>query len=235
MSKVRINALMPDNLSLGDIYNSQMALTEHSKTGATFVEDADGHDQAILSGTGFSYKGEDIVAGVVDKVTFADAKGRVYAVFDDLNIKVSKLPDLNDPAGFDADAFAKLAYHGNDRIVGSGAADLLYGQGGDDIIFAGTGGDWINGGRGDDRMTGGKGQDFFESGIGGGHDVITDFHPNGGDGVQDLLSLNASSWTAHQSGHDVVVEFGSEGDTVTLLNVKRSQISDADIFLTFGG
>jgi Ca2+-binding RTX toxin-like protein len=234
MTNVRMTGAMNDMMDLGYFYSGQMALTLHSGTSASFIEDGHGSNLITLSGEDFAYESLDIVSGEVDTVTFADAHGKAIISFDKLHLHLSQLPDLNDSGSFDANAFTILALRGNDRIVASTGDDMIYSGGGDDIIFAGAGDDWISGGHGNDRMTGGKGADFFEAKIGGGHDVVTDFDAIGKDGSQDLLSIDASSFWARKSGHDVVVHFGDQGDTVTLLNVDRATFSWADVSLTGG-
>jgi hypothetical protein len=86
---------------------------------------------------------------------------------------------------------------------------------------------------GNDRITGGGGSDvfLFQSGTGttfnDGRDIITDFDANGGGSDQDYLFWD-DVVDIRKSGKNTVVEYG-DGDTVTLLDVKRSQI-DVDDF-----
>ncbi len=82
----------------------------------------------------------------------------------------------------------KLGTQGNDRLNGTGAADLIFGLGGndriggrgdDDCLIGGRGNDRLAGGSGWDRLTGGRGRDRLVGGggknrydAGPGNDVV---------------------------------------------------------------
>ena len=105
---------------------------------------------------------------------------------------------------------------GNDRLYGTPLADVM------------------DGGAGDDVLTGWGGDDHFVFRFGSGADVITDFAP--GPGSDDSLDLTALATTytlaqvmarATQHGADTVIDFGG-GDSITLQNVARASLTDAD-------
>ena len=82
-------------------------------------------------------------------------------------------------------------------------------------------------------MTGGAGSDTFifegKFSFGGadGHDVITDFDANGGGANQDYLNVIGEVTDIYRDGKNTVIEVDHDL-TLTLLNVKRSDISEAD-------
>jgi Ca2+-binding RTX toxin-like protein len=143
------------------------------------------------------------------------------------------------------------------EIVGLGGDDILYGGGGDDLLIGGRGNevdqevngalfggnDFLSGGDGDDVLAGGLGTDTLTGGAGNdtflfteddGADIITDFVA--GAGTPDRISLVYVSSVhslgdllalATQDGADTVISFGV-GNTLTLQNVTRSNLSDDD-------
>lgn len=111
---------------------------------------------------------------------------------------------------------------GADTLYGGQGADTLYGGQGNDALYGDLGDDWLCGDVGADTLTGGDGADRFRFAKGAGADVITDFNGSGG----DRLTLAAGlSWSAKDGGSGAVVSFG-DGDQVTLLGTKASQISN---------
>lgn len=102
---------------------------------------------------------------------------------------------------------------------------------GKDTLKGGKYSDHLIGGADNDKLTGGAGSDTFEFAAGAGKDVITDFDAVGGGKKQDYLALpvglDYSEKSAHH-GRDTVLEF-DDGSTITLLHVKASDFSKADI------
>ncbi|MDB5554889.1 MAG: Alkaline metalloproteinase [Rhizobium sp.] len=113
-----------------------------------------------------------------------------------------------------------------------GGDDTLRGGGGNDKLLGGIGLDLLNGGTGKDRLTGGADVDLFFFQRGYGRDVITDFDAKGGDGLQDFIQIvEGAKFDIERNGHDTVIDFG-KGSTLTLLDVKASQVTEADfVFL----
>jgi Ca2+-binding RTX toxin-like protein len=113
-------------------------------------------------------------------------------------------------------------------VDGSQLGDVIIGDRGDNVL-AGLGGD--------DTLTGGGGHDVFfysdeafddAGNPSNGHDVITDFN-RGHDkiafdmaGVKSLADLTFT----HDAAGDVVVGFGTQGETITLLHVHNLNQTD---------
>ena len=144
---------------------------------------------------------------------------------------------------------------GNDRITGSGQANLLSGQHGNDQLFGavgndrllgglgndslsgGIGNDRLDGGRGADVLTGGPGNDVFVFSTGHGQDRITDFTAFGAG--QDRLDLSGLAAVTNfvdlvnnhlrVSGSDVLVIAGT--DVLRIEDVTRAELSAADFIL----
>jgi Ca2+-binding RTX toxin-like protein len=78
---------------------------------------------------------------------------------------------------------------GADSLTGDASGDTINGLGGNDNLFGGAGNDVINGGAGNDRMNGAGGDDTLTGGAG-----------------------NDTFYFSAHSGHDVVTDFGANGD-----------------------
>jgi Ca2+-binding RTX toxin-like protein len=117
---------------------------------------------------------------------------------------------------------------GHDVLKGMGGNDWLDGGSGRDKLYGGAGDDMIKGGAGNDHLTGGSGEDIFVFQKGTGRDVVTDFR-HGRDeidasqlaGVDKLSDLNV-----RQSGHDTIIEHGS--DILVLKGVNASDLDGND-------
>ncbi len=113
--------------------------------------------------------------------------------------------------------------NGNDRLVGTYAADDLRGSGGNDVLIGGLGDDLLHGGAGNDRFV-------FDAGFG--HDVIADFAA--GPQTSDVIALSGtllSSFSgvlaaSHQEGADVVIDMGA--DSLTLQHILLSNLHAND-------
>jgi Ca2+-binding RTX toxin-like protein len=207
MAKLQFFDLLGDESNISAFYTEQMMTLDeepsNSKT-AHFL-DMEQDTEIVFKGTGFSYEEGNIATGTVKSIQFLDGDGEKFATL-----------------------------KGDDTIIGSGKFDILdFGQGnnkGDDVIDGGDSADQIAGGLGKDTLTGGKGNDYFIFFKGDGKDVITDFDAIGGDGKQDIILQTFGSKkdiSIEKSGDDVVIDFGG-GSTLTLLDVKRSDISMQD-------
>jgi len=126
---------------------------------------------------------------------------------------------------------------GDDLLYGGAGNDTLNGGVGNDILLGGEGNDVLYGGVGDDIMSGGDGADKFFLEANAGHDVVTDLNFADGDvlafaigtlanmGAKQLTIANQSDLdafllrsdvTAETHGSDLVITYGSNGDTLTL-------------------
>jgi Ca2+-binding RTX toxin-like protein len=115
---------------------------------------------------------------------------------------------------------------GNDRLVAGSGDDKLEGGSGRDRLYGSRGDDRLEGGADDDRLTGGSGDDIFVFQEGGGRDVVTDFR-NGVDKIDvSQLDLANSDLRVRQSGHDAIVEHGS--DVLVLKGVNASDLDGND-------
>ncbi|CAN7552817.1 calcium-binding protein [Rhizobium sp. LjRoot254] len=137
--------------------------------------------------------------------------------------------------------FADLALHnltrekiianllaGDDTFLATDSDDDIFSRAGNDRLLGGLGEDYFDGGRGNDKMTGGEDVDTFFFRRGSGKDVITDFDAKGGEGNQDFIELVAGTkFDVERNGRDTVIDLG-RGSTLTLLDVKASQVTEAD-------
>ena len=150
-----------------------------------------------------------------------------------------------------------LGQGGNDRMWGEAGNDTLLGNGGSDALSGGLGKDSLDGGAGDDTLEGGDDNDTLRGGAGndliigglngdslfGGSgrdtfrrdfldltDTIFDFEagPAG-----DILQIRGTAYTQfsdlqmRQSGDDVIVDYGTGGNTV-LRNVTLGSLTAAN-------
>jgi Ca2+-binding RTX toxin-like protein len=137
---------------------------------------------------------------------------------------------------------------GADDLFGLGGADTLNGGTGADLLDGGTGADTLNGGRGADILIGGSGNDFMNGGSGNdtfifetgfGADRISGFdsNPTGGQDLLDISGTGISAATfstvgiqaSGTGGVNTLITIGA--DTITLLNVARTTISEDDFIL----
>ena len=101
---------------------------------------------------------------------------------------------------------------------------------GDDLIKSYAGNDSVNGEGGNDVMVGGAGSDhfFFNLGGKGGTDIVKDFDAKGGGENQDYIATDFEEvLSIEQVGDDLVLDYG-DGNTLTLLDVDKSDFSQAD-------
>ncbi|HMM87689.1 beta strand repeat-containing protein [Bradyrhizobium sp.] len=104
------------------------------------------------------------------------------------------------------------------------------------VIDGGAGNDVITGSHGNDLLSGGADDDRFIWKVGSAADIITDFAA--GNGTPDKIDVRAFAGAgihdfngvlahAAQIGADTVIDFGG-GDTMTLLNVAKTNLSTDD-------
>ena len=127
-------------------------------------------------------------------------------------------------------AMMRAVLQDQDTVYGSAQADVLFGGGNEDILRGRGGGDELDGGKGDDRLVGGGGSDLFIF-TSGGDDTIADFDSTGGGNGQDYIGVESmNGFKVRDDGDDVLIRFDN-GDTLTLLDVKHTTITDADFQL----
>lgn len=237
MAKIRHTLALEDFGNPLIAYSTENIHTIMDESGgktATFIDDSGG-ERIVLKGSGFAYLDGDLVLGRVEKVIFQTEGGTPTIVVKGLDISAQKLGDLI-VDGTDLSAFLAKIYSGRDQFLGTELQNLMNGGAGKDLLMGFGGDDHLNGQGGNDRMTGGSGADHFYFLINdepGGKDVITDFDAKGGGGNQDYIGADFEDVVSiKQHGQDVVIDFGG-GDTLTLLDVKKAHISEADFNIPF--
>jgi Ca2+-binding RTX toxin-like protein len=234
----------------GDIesfYQDQLHIQgqKSSDTKVIYKSAAEDQNKIVLTGTGLEWTGDVVTEGTITGITFTTKQGDPYLTIKGGNYTADQFIDAyvgGGIAGVEA-----LVYGAKDTVTGSkisdeitsgAGADLVHGGGGADSLdggigkdklFGDGGNDYIFGGADADRMTGGGGSDSFYFTSGYGKDTIVDFDAKGGGNKQDYLSLDmGEAFTVKKSGDNTVLDFG-DGETLTLLDVKRADFSEADI------
>jgi Ca2+-binding RTX toxin-like protein len=166
--------------------------------------------------------------GEVDDITFLNSDGKTFSFVLNVDMDADRLTSHLLDHG--VQAMMRVALKQDDNVNGSAQADLLFGGGDDDVLRGRGGADELDGGKGDDRLIGGGGSDLFIF-VAGGDDVIADFDATGGGDGQDYIGVESMSGIKiRDDGDDVVVRLGN-GDEITLLDVKRSAVTEADFQL----
>jgi serralysin len=227
MAKVNLNALLNGN-DFGSFYTADSLELRIERDGRAVYLDTDSGNRIVLDGSGFSYKGDMIKSGEVDDITFLNGNGKEFGVSANVDVSAERLSSLLLDSGVNAMMRAALKHE--DTIYGSAQADILFGGGDEDILRGRGGGDELDGGQGDDRLVGGGGSDLFIF-TSGGDDTIADFDSTGGGSGQDHIGVESmNGFKVRDDGDDVVIRFDN-GDTLTLLDVKHTTITDADFQL----
>lgn len=126
------------------------------------------------------------------------------------------------------DAMLAKVYAGKDTFHGSKVGDVVNAGAGADRLFGGGGEDGLAGEAGNDTVVGGGGSDQFVFRKGYDQDVVTDFDAKGGGHDQDYVLVVADAeFDIVGHGRDTVIDFG-HGDTLTLLDVRKSQVTEDD-------
>ncbi|MFC3146192.1 calcium-binding protein [Piscinibacterium candidicorallinum] len=109
---------------------------------------------------------------------------------------------------------------GDDRLVGSDAADTLIGRAGNDVLFGMDGADVLVGEAGSDLLEGGAGDDVYRFGLGHGSDQINEVSstiiPGAGN---DRLELGAGITTSNvtftrDANDDLILEVAGSADEI---------------------
>lgn len=247
MAKITYETLLGPNGSIVDFYDPLLNLQagKSSETEVVYKDPGAGSDKIVITGTGLAWAGDVLVEGTITGVTFTTKTGdATYLTIKGLSLAVSDFTDAYDANQIQG--IADLMVSGSDTITGSTIADDISAGDGKDLVHGAVGADTINGGAkndklygdagndyiwgdtGNDRMWGGAGSDKFHFSEGSDKDLVMDFDAKGGGKKQDYLSLNTGEeFTIKKSGDDLVLNFG-DGDTLTLLDVKRADFSRVD-------
>ncbi|WP_255536362.1 calcium-binding protein [Pacificimonas pallii] len=106
------------------------------------------------------------------------------------------------------------ATSGDDVINGTSGVDNIFGGAGNDTLRGNNGGDRLNGGLGNDLLEGGKHNDVYEYELGGGHDIISEFHDYWGsyDRIDFGAGIDADDLLFTRDGEHLVIDFeGNDG------------------------
>lgn len=114
-------------------------------------------------------------------------------------------------------------------ITGTHLSDALFGTSGDDHLYGKGGIDFLDGGAGNDTLTGGGGQDEFALGMGGGHDLVTDYHTG------ETLFFNFGELAGSDPIHEAANYMFGAGDEIvtTSGHVMTGSESAAGLVLTW--
>lgn len=231
MAKVNLYKALGAGEYVGNYYTDQfLVFNEDSTVKKAIYEDIEQHTDLIFKGEGIKYSEGHMIKGTIEQIVFVNGDGDVMYKVTGLKENAFGISEMMG-SEFSIDNILDHVLRKKDTITGSDLGDQLYFDKGNDEIDGGKGNDTIFGGRGVDMLTGGKGGDFFLVNEGSGHDIITDFHAGGGEGVQDLLFGAMEIVTLKKQGNDLLVSYGDGSVSLLLEGIKKSQIDDND----FGG
>jgi Ca2+-binding RTX toxin-like protein len=231
MAKIKFTDNLGDLGTLRFEYTPDEMVTDMDASGdnkAVYI-DGNGGEKIILKGESFAFLDGDLLKGKVDKIVFQDENGNTTATISGADFKAKQLDNLL-TEGFDLSNFLQKTMSGFDTFKGSENRDLAWAGGGNDKTKAFGGNDSVNGEAGDDIMTGGAGSDFFffMHEDKGGKDVVTDFDAKGGGDNQDYVEGSIEDvLSIKQVGDDLVLNYGG-GNTLTLLDVDKSDFNADD-------
>jgi hypothetical protein len=214
-------ALYSNPVNFADIYMNTESTTKvdwEDKTSGTHL---------VFTGEDFKVSHGLIDSGTIDSIAFRSYSGKLLANITGLHIDAQTLG--GDTGLLQATDALQHVVNSNLKVIGTALDDSLTLSGiGNDQIFGKAGDDTMGGGKGKDVMTGGSGNDTFNFNTGDGKDTITDFHPDGGPGAQDLINATFADVTSiDQVGANTVIHFGI-GDSLTLLHVDHTHIDSTD-------
>lgn len=197
-----------------------------TKTKIDFVDLTTGN-HVLLQGEGFKVSHGLVDRGRIESFRHFSEDGENFVTFSNLNIDARVVAGAT-PNEFLQDMLMRVSNR-DVRVTGTGLDDgRIEGYRGDDKLFGLGGDDILTGAEGDDLLVGGAGNDTFEFNVGFENDRIKDFDADGGAGAQDFIQATyAFVDSINQVGDDTVIDFGG-GDTLTLLDVNASLVTDAD-------
>lgn len=247
MAKITYGSPLGNYGEIEDFYDGPLQLQagKSSNTNVIYKDTGADHNKISITGTGLEWTGDFITAGNITGVAFTTKEGDPYLTIKGGQYTVEEFNNAYSTGGIagvetlllrgaDTITGSKISdtIHSGDKadvVHGGNGADSIDGGSGRDRLFGDAGKDYIFGGTGVDRMTGGAGSDHFHFSSGNGKDVITDFDAKGGGDNQDYLSLyRGDAFTIEKVGNNTVLDFG-DGDTLTLLDVRRADFNRHDI------
>ena len=229
MVKVTYTSRLGKYGELIDFYNPAKIELESAKSSKVVFVDTQGGETIVLKGEDLTVDKHGVVnGGTIEEIDFNNGNGLSFIKITDIHALAK--PIASTLQNHDLDALLNLALKGNDTIIGSSIADTLYSGAGKDKISGGGGEDHIQGGKGNDRLTGGASSDHFIFNPGGDKDTITDFDAVGGNRAQDYIVTNTTEYEILDDGNNTLIDFGN-GDTITLLNVKHTDVTTADFMI----
>ena len=115
-------------------------------------------------------------------------------------------------------------------INGTAGNDSIPGTQGDDWIAGNQGNDAIRGQGGNDTLDGGPGADTFFFSPGDGDDTIWNFAASGKHDTIVLQGVLPNEVTYSQSGRDVLISYGHDGDSILVQNVTVAHLTNDILF-----
>lgn len=109
---------------------------------------------------------------------------------------------------------------GDDILTGTNLDNRIDGGGGNDVLTGSGMSDVLTGGVGDDTLVGGSGMETFVFNAGDGHDTIIDSVKAVRDIIRFGADVMADSIQIVRQGEDLVVAYGSAGDSVRIRNFR---------------
>jgi len=227
MARINLTARLNGD-DFGSFYTADSLELRTDRDGRAVYVDTDSGNRIVLEGNGFSYKGDMITSGEVDDIAFLNDNGKMLGSAHNVDTSAERLSSLLLDNG--VQAMMRTVLRHEDTVYGSKQGDMLFGGGDEDILRGRGGGDELDGGKGDDRLVGGGGSDLFIF-TSGGDDTIADFDATGGGNGQDYIGVESmNGFKVRDDGDDVIIRFDN-GDTLTLLDVKHTTVTDADFQL----
>lgn len=227
MAKIQYAPLMPELYGILDVFSRRPEdLGTHSTTSATYTDPTTGY-HLVFEGTGFKYQGEKIKAGELDTLRFTDDEGNDFLTVTNIDVDLKELTTVLTTKGLST--ALKLMFEGKDTWTGTDHNDYIFGDKGNDRIFGGLGSDDLSGGSGKDKLTGNEGSDWFQLWRGIDKDTVTDFHAEGGDGVQDYVVLFTDNYKIRGDETHTIVDIG-KGDQIVLRGVDKADFNTDDIW-----
>ncbi|WP_295081767.1 calcium-binding protein, partial [Ruminococcus sp.] len=107
----------------------------------------------------------------------------------------------------------------DEKINGSGNADVIYGGAGNDTLYGGWGADELHGGAGNDVLYGSYEDDTYVFNLGDGQDIINEEGVNStGDKVVFGEGIKPEDITVTRDKNDMVLLVGNKGDSLRIVN-----------------